>query len=63
MSDGHLLFVWTPRGYELRERDGEPPAVGAVVEEDGEKLRVAKVGPSPFPHDQRPCAFLQGASS
>ena len=63
MAEGWLLFLGKPTGYELRERDGEPPAVGAVVEEDGEKLRVAKVGPSPFPHDQRPCAFLQGASS
>ena len=60
MTDGYLLFVWTPRGYELRERDGEPPATGTTVEEDGKKLRVAKVGPSPLPHDPRPCAYLLG---
>jgi hypothetical protein len=60
MSEGHLLFVWTPRGYELREREGDPPAVGTIVEEDGTKLRVAKVGASPLPHDHRPCVYLLG---
>ena len=60
MADGYLLFVWTPRGYELREREGEPPAVGAALEEDGRRLHVSKVGPSPLPGDPRPCAYLQG---
>jgi hypothetical protein len=55
----HLLFIWTPNGYELRERDGEPPAVGDEVEDNG-TLRVVKVGPSPLPGDSRPCAYLQG---
>jgi hypothetical protein len=59
---GYLLFVWTPHGYELRERDGDPPPVGAQVEEDGPPLRVAKLGPSPLPGDQRPCAYLQAAA-
>jgi hypothetical protein len=54
----HLLFVWTPTGYELRERDGEPPAVGEEVEVDGRNERVSKIGPSPLPGDGRPCAFL-----
>lgn len=60
MADTHLLFVWTPTGYQLREREGEPPAVGAEVEENGATLRVLKVGASPLPGDSRPCAFLQG---
>jgi hypothetical protein len=60
MADGHLLFVWTPRGYELREREGEPPALGTRIEEDGHVLRVSKVAPSPLPGDSRPCAYLQG---
>jgi hypothetical protein len=60
MGDGYLVFVWTPRGYELRERDGDPPAVGAEVEENGTTLRVAKIGPSPLPGDDRPCAYLAG---
>lgn len=62
MAEGHLLFVWTPRGYELRERDGEPPARGSTVEEDGAQQRVAKIGASPLPHDGRPCAYLEGPS-
>lgn len=62
MAEGHLLFVWTSRGYELRERDGEPPALGSTVEEDGSKQRVAKIGASPLPHDGRVCAYLEGGA-
>lgn len=58
MSDGYLLFVWKTSGYELREQEGEAPAVGAEVETDGQTLRVTKVGPSPLPHDKRLCAYL-----
>lgn len=59
MADGkHLLFIWKPSGYELREADGEVPAVGAEVEADEKKLRVTKVAPSPLPGDDRPCAYL-----
>ncbi|HEV3480352.1 MAG TPA: hypothetical protein VG144_13020 [Gaiellaceae bacterium] len=56
----YLLFVWKPTGYELREREGELPAVGAVVEEeeDGQML-VTRVGPSPLPADERRCAYVQ----
>jgi hypothetical protein len=59
----YLLFVWTPRGYELREREGDPPAVGTEVEEDGKLQRVSKLAPSPLPGDDRLCAYLQGASA
>lgn len=60
MNDGerHLLFVWKPSGYELVERDGEPPAVGSAVEVEDKQLRVTKVGVSPLPGDRRACAFL-----
>jgi hypothetical protein len=58
MTEGHLLFVWNTGGYELREQDGDVPVVGAEVEQDGQTLVVAKVGPSPLPHDPRPCAYL-----
>jgi hypothetical protein len=58
MTDGHLLFVWKPSGYELREQGGNVPSVGALVEQDGETLRVAKIAPSPLPGDRRPCAYL-----
>jgi hypothetical protein len=61
MPEGYLLFVWKPSGYELREQDGEPPAVGAEVEQDGQTMRVTKVAPSPLPGDARPCAYLERA--
>jgi hypothetical protein len=61
MGDGHLLFVWKTSGYELREEDGDVPAVGAEVDADGETMRVTKVGPSPLPGDKRECAYLVGA--
>ncbi len=58
MADGYLLFVWNTAGYELREQDGDVPAVGSEVETDGQTLVVTKVGPSPLPRDQRLCAYL-----
>jgi hypothetical protein len=60
MADGtYLLFVWKPTGYELREEQGDPPAVGAEVEADNATLRVSKIAPSPLPNDQRQCVYLQ----
>ena len=56
--DGHLVFVWKPSGYELREEPGDAPAVGADVDADGTTLRVTKVGPSPLPGDKRSCVYL-----
>ncbi len=58
MSEGHLLFVWKPSGYELAEEAGEVPSVGSEVERDGQTLRVTKVAPSPLPGDRRLCAYL-----
>ena len=54
----HLLFVWRPSGYELVERDGDAPDVGAEIEVGEERFRVTKVAPSPLPGDRRPCAYL-----
>ena len=54
----YLVFVSKPSGYELREHDGDPPSVGAEVEQDGEPLRVTKVAASPLPGDRRMCAYL-----
>ena len=53
-----LVFVSKPSGYELREREGEPPPVGAEVEEDEVRMRVIKVAPSPLPGDSRRCAYV-----
>jgi hypothetical protein len=62
MSDGdtHLLFVWSPAGYTLREEPGELPRVGHEFEEGELKLVISKIGPSPLPGDSRPCAFSIG---
>jgi hypothetical protein len=57
----HLVFVWKPTGYELRERDGEAPSVGSVVEEEEGRMLVTRLGPSPLPGDDRRCAYLQAA--
>ena len=59
MPTEHLVFVWKPSGYELRERDGELPAVGSEVELEDGRQTVLKIGPSPFPGDSRPCVYLQ----
>ena len=59
----YLVFVWRPSGYELREREGEPPAVGEQIEEDSTPMTVTKVAPSPLPGDERRCAYLQPAGS
>lgn len=56
----HLLFVWSPTGYRLAEQDGDPPSPGDVVEHGEQRYRVSKIGPSPLPGDERPCAYLEG---
>jgi hypothetical protein len=58
-SSGYVLFVWSPSGWRLQEREGETPAVGATVEDGETRLLVSKVGPSPLPGDRRRCAFTQ----
>jgi hypothetical protein len=57
MAETYLLFVSKPSGYELREREGEPPAPGKTVEEDEGPMMVTKIGPSPLPGDERRCAY------
>ena len=59
-DETHIRFVWRATGYELREREGDPPPVGAEVEDDGARLRVTKVAPSPLPGDPRLCAYTSG---
>ncbi len=55
--DGWLLFVSKPTGYELRERDGDLPAVGDEVEDGDVRLRISKIASSPLPGDARRCAY------
>jgi hypothetical protein len=65
MAEGkYLLFITKPTGYELAEREGEPPAPGSEVELEGDgRFTVSKVAPSPLPGDDRRCAYLQAAVS
>ncbi len=56
----YLVFVTKPSGYELHEREGEPPQPGEQLEEDGQRYVVSKVAASPLPGDPRRCAYLQG---
>lgn len=58
-ANGYLVFISKPSGYELRERQGDLPSVGQEIDEDGARLRVSKIGPSPLPGDRRLCVFLQ----
>jgi hypothetical protein len=57
----YLLFVWSPSGYELHEREGELPAVGSEVEDGERRLYVSKHAPSPLPGDSRIAAYTQSA--
>ncbi len=59
MANAYLLFVSKPSGYELAEREGEPPAAGTELEDGEGRFLVSKVAPSPLPGDERPCAYLQ----
>ena len=58
----YLLFVSKPTGYELHEREGEPPAVGEEVEDGEVRLQVTKIASSPLPGDSRRCAYSQAIS-
>jgi hypothetical protein len=57
----YLLFIVKPSGYELQERDGEPPEPGEQIEVDNRRYLVSKLAASPLPGDERPCAYLQAA--
>jgi hypothetical protein len=59
VAEQYLVFVWKPSGYELHEREGEVPALGDEVDENGSRLAVSKVAPSPLPGDSRRCVYLQ----
>ena len=59
-SERHLLFVSSPKGYSLVERDGPPPAALDYLSLPGHEgvFRVIKLAPSPLPGDRRMCAYL-----
>jgi hypothetical protein len=63
-ESGYCLFVSKPTGYELIQREGEPPPVGSVVELDGQgRWIVNRISNSPLPQDRRRCAYLLPATS
>jgi len=59
-GSSHLRFVLRAGGYTVSDCDGAPPKPGEIIEIDGERFAVAKIGRSPFPGDRRPCAYLLG---
>jgi hypothetical protein len=58
-APGYLLFVPSSHGYEIVEREDEAPPAGEEIELDGQRFVVTKLGPSPYPGDERRCAYLQ----
>ena len=56
----HVLFVPTPKGYLLVDREGAPPSPGDELElaETEGRLVVTKLGRAPFPGERLVCAFL-----
>jgi hypothetical protein len=60
-EERYLLYVWTPNGYALEEREGELPEVGSQLTVSATRLLVSKIAPSPLPNDPRRCAYLQPA--
>jgi chromosome segregation ATPase len=60
-ESSHLLFVPGER-YSLAEQVGPPPPPGGAVELERVRYVVARLGTSPFPMDDRRCAYLEGAS-
>jgi hypothetical protein len=59
-GDGYLLFLWSPAGYSLHEREGDPPHLGDEFEDGELQLVVNKIGASPLPGDTRQCVFSVG---
>jgi hypothetical protein len=57
----YLLFAWAPTGYELREQEGDLPDVGDVVDVNDRRVSITKIGVSPLPGDNRPCAYSMGS--
>ena len=59
VATAHVVFVRTGARYTVVASDGPPPEPGARLELDERGYVVLKVGRSPFPGDDRPCAFAE----
>jgi hypothetical protein len=55
---GYTLFTPGSGRYEIVERDGVAPDVGAAVSVAGARFVVERTRRSPFPSDARPCLVL-----
>ncbi|HZT14496.1 MAG TPA: hypothetical protein VFA19_00985 [Gaiellaceae bacterium] len=58
-AGGWVAFVASPDGYRIHELDGSPPEEGQLVKLDGRAHAVTRLAASPFPDDDRPCAYLE----
>jgi hypothetical protein len=60
----HLVFAPAESGYSLITVELPPPEIGAelALGDEGERFVVTKVASSPFPRDERPCAYVQRVS-
>ena len=52
------LFFVPGSTYRLLRAQSTQITVGGLVEVEGERYRVARMGPSPLPGDSRRCAYL-----
>jgi len=62
-TDAAELYFVPGSTYRLVEAPGTEHQVGTDVELEGERYRIARVGPSPLPRDTRRCAYLVRAAS
>lgn len=58
-APGHVLFAPFPEGYRLVVSDKPCPRPDDEVDAEGQSFVVVRVGRSPFPTDNRSCAYLQ----
>jgi hypothetical protein len=61
-SIGHLRLISTSAGYRLSISDDACSEPGSHLDIEGERFVVARVGRSPFPGDDRRCAFVMAES-
>jgi flavin reductase (DIM6/NTAB) family NADH-FMN oxidoreductase RutF len=54
----HLVFRWSPTGYAIEVKPGDPPPAGGSIHDGAQRYLVTKVASSPLPRDTRACAYL-----
>jgi hypothetical protein len=57
--ESHVLLVSSPDGYRLLNGKGGPPARGDLLDVEGDRFTVIRLGPSPLPGDRRRCVCLE----